>query len=79
MDVTVTEFRLLSFLIGHADEVVTRRRLIGRLWDNDERYVDENTLSVYIRRLREKLVIRDGAPPLIHTVRVWGYRWGDAE
>lgn len=55
IDSTPSEFRLLRELTLHENQVMTRRQLIERLWDVDESFVDDNTLSVYIKRLRDKL------------------------
>lgn len=70
VDCTPSEFRLLKELVTHADQVLTRKQLIERLWDVDEAFVDDNTLSVYIKRLRDKLE-EDAA--YIQTVRGVGY------
>ena len=70
VDCTPSEFRLLKELVTHADQVLTRKQLIERLWDVDEAFVDDNTLSVYIKRLRDKLE-EDAA--YIQTVRGIGY------
>ena len=69
-DSTPSEFRLLRELTLHENQVMTRRQLIERLWDVDESFVDDNTLSVYIKRLRDKLE-EDSA--YIRTVRGIGY------
>lgn len=70
IDCTPSEFRLLRELTLHENQVMTRRQLIERLWDVDESFVDDNTLSVYIKRLRDKLE-EDSA--YIRTVRGMGY------
>jgi len=70
IDCTPSEFRLLRELTLHENQVMTRRQLIERLWDVDESFVDDNTLSVYIKRLRDKLE-EDSA--YIRTVRGVGY------
>ena len=50
-----TEYRILELLIDNRSQVMTREMLLQKIWDIDENYVDENTLNVYIRRLRRKL------------------------
>ena len=70
VDCTPSEFRLLKELVTHADQVLTRKQLIERLWDVDEAFVDDNTLSVYIKRLRDKL---EEDAVYIQTVRGVGY------
>ena len=69
---TPTEFKLLSALMRSGGRVLTRAILLEALWDEGGRFVDDNTLSVHISRLREKI----GAAR-IETVRGAGYRWVD--
>jgi len=75
LDLTATEIRLVGALMSNQGCVVTREKLMEQLWDREEHYVDSNTLSVYIRRLREKLEEDAGNPRYIETVRGLGYRW----
>lgn len=74
VSLTPSEYRLLLELMEHAGQVLTRGTLIDRLWSVDEAFVDDNTLSVYIRRLREKLD-EPGEESCIGTVRGVGYRY----
>lgn len=67
---TPTEFQLLTTLIANRGSVVTRNALLQHIWDCDGNFIDDNTLSVHISRLREKI----GAEH-IATVRGAGYRW----
>ncbi len=67
---TPSEFRLLKELVVHKNQTLTRKQLIERLWDADEAFIDDNTLSVYIKRLRDKL---EEDAVYIHTVRGIGY------
>jgi DNA-binding response OmpR family regulator len=72
LECTPSELRLLKELVTHKNQIMTRRELIERLWDVDEAFVDDNTLSVYIKRLRDKL----GADAeYIKTVRGIGYEF----
>ena len=71
---TAMEYRLLLTFMRHPGQVLTRSRLMEALWDVDGAFVEDNTLSVYIRRLREKIGDTDAARPLIATVRGLGYR-----
>lgn len=68
---TVTEYKILARLISERS-IITRAALLDALWDIDSRFVDDNTLSVHISRLREKV----GAGH-IKTVRGVGYQWVD--
>ncbi len=69
---TPTEFQILSVLIQNSGVIVTRTSLLQRIWDGDGNFIDDNTLSVHISRLRDKI----GANH-IATIRGTGYRWED--
>jgi two-component system, OmpR family, response regulator RegX3 len=73
--VTPTEFQLLVLFLKHPLQVLTRQQVLQRLWDADGEYIDDNTLSVHIRRLREKIEPQPSQPKYIVTVRGAGYRW----
>ncbi|MDE7184174.1 MAG: response regulator transcription factor [Lachnospiraceae bacterium] len=75
VELTRAEYRLLSLLVRNADHVVTREAILDALWDNAGNFVDDNTLSVYIRRLREKIEPDPSQPRHLITVRGFGYRW----
>lgn len=72
---TPTEYKLLEYLVKNKGQVLTRQILIEKLWDIDENFVDENSLSVYIRRLRQKLEYDGKNPKYIKTVFGIGYTW----
>lgn len=69
--VTLTEYKILQKLM-EAHGIVTRSALLETIWDAEARYIDENTLSVHVSRLREKI----GAEK-IKTIRGIGYQWLD--
>ncbi len=69
---TPTEFQLLSALIRNTGKVLTRRLLLQTIWDDGGLFIDDNTLSVHISRLREKI-----GGTHIRTVRGIGYQWED--
>ncbi len=71
LNLTPTEFRLLSVIVRQRG-IAPRALLLDALWDCDGRFVDDNTLSVHVSRLREKI-----GPEHIQTVRGLGYRWKD--
>ena len=75
LELTQVEFRLLCLLVRHAGQVVTREVILNDLWDNAGDFVDDNTLSVYVRRLREKVEEDPSQPQYLLTVRGYGYRW----
>ena len=68
---TLTEYKILSRLLS-SRSILTRSALLESLWDTDSRFIDDNTLSVHVSRLREKV----GAAH-IKTVRGVGYQWVD--
>ncbi len=75
VELTRAEYRLLSLLVRNTDRIVTRDAILETLWDNTGDFVDDNTLSVYIRRLREKIEPDPSQPRHLMTVRGFGYRW----
>lgn len=74
MELTKNELRILQVLMENKDKVVTRDVLMTKLWESDS-YVDENTLSVNINRLRKKLSAV-GLSDFIFTKKGIGYRLG---
>lgn len=68
---TVTEYKILAKLISERS-IITRAALLDALWDVDSRFVEDNTLSVHISRLREKI-----SGSHIKTIRGVGYQWVD--
>ena len=68
---TVTEYKILAKLIS-SRSIITRATLLEALWDLDSRFVDDNTLSVHVSRLREKI-----GGSHIKTIRGVGYQWVD--
>ncbi len=68
------EYRLLLLFLNHRGQVLSRNRLLEEMWDMGGEYVNDNTLTVYIKRLREKIENDPQQPVLIHTVRGIGYR-----
>lgn len=75
LDLTASEYKLLRLFMENPGQVLSAEQLLGRLWDCDERYVDNNTLTVYIRRLRTKIEEDPSRPRRIVTVRGMGYKW----
>ena len=74
LNLRTMERRLLRILLESRGRLLTREQLLYRLWDKDENYVDENTLSVLVSRLRKALGHFQGEE-YIETVRGAGYRW----
>lgn len=75
LDLTNAEYRLLCLLVRNANSIVTRNIILNELWDDAGNFVDDNTLSVYIRRLREKIEVDASHPQHLITVRGFGYQW----
>lgn len=70
------EYRLLLVFTGSPGSILTRDRLLDELWDAAGEFVNNNTLTVYIKRLREKIEDDPANPRIILTVRGIGYRLG---
>ena len=70
------EYRLLLVFINNPKSIITRSRLLDELWDAAGEFVNDNTLTVYIKRLREKIENNPASPQIILTVRGTGYRLG---
>lgn len=76
---TALEYRLLLTFLGNLGRVLTRNQLLEGIWDVSGDFVNDNTLTVYIKRLREKLERDPQNPEIIRTVRGMGYRMGDED
>ena len=70
------EYRLLLIFMNNPKNIITRSRLLDELWDAAGEFVSDNTLTVYIKRLREKIENDPANPQIILTVRGTGYRLG---
>lgn len=77
LELTGAEYRLLCLLVRNVGIVVTRNMILEELWDSGGSFVDDNTVSVYIRRLREKIEEDPSRPKNLTTVRGFGYRWNE--
>lgn len=69
------EYKLLSLFMQNPNIVLSRQMILDRLWDDKGNFVDDNTLSVYVRRLRNKIEDNPDHPSKIITVRGVGYQW----
>lgn len=69
------EYKLLCLFLENPDRVLSRELILDRLWDGNGNYVDDNTLSVYIRRLRRKIEDDPGSPTMLLTEIGVGYQW----
>lgn len=75
LELTSVEYRLLCYFMRNPNRILTKEQIYGQLWDCDGNFVDDNTLSVYIRRLRLKIEDNPERPRKIITVRRMGYKW----
>ena len=78
LELTSAEYRLLCLLVRNVNRIVTREIILHELWDEAGNFVDNNTLSVYVRRLREKVEADPSHPKHLITVRGFGYQWKEA-
>ena len=74
---TALEYRLLLVFLNHKGQVLSRSRLLEEIWDAAGEFVNDNTLTVYIKRLREKIETDPQNPAIIRTVRGLGYKLGE--
>lgn len=72
---TLNEFKLIKMFMENYPNVLTRNLILEKLWDTDGNFIDDNALSVYIKRLREKIEEDSKNPQFIVTVRGVGYKW----
>ena len=73
LELTALEYRLLLTFINNKNQVLAREQILSQIWDSAGIFVEDNTLTVYIKRLRDKL----GSAAQIETVRGMGYRAND--
>jgi DNA-binding response OmpR family regulator len=71
---TPTEFRLFTYLARHPGQALSRAQIVNAVWDHAANYGSKQSVTVHIRRLREKVEIDPGSPTLILTVPGIGYR-----
>lgn len=75
LNLTAREYALLEYLMTNPMRILSKNQVLGAIWDQDEAFVDENTLAVNIRRLREKIETDPSNPEYIKNVRGLGYIW----
>lgn len=77
VSLSALEYRLLLVFLENKGNVLSRRRLLELLWDVTGEFINDNTLSVYIQRLRQKIETNPQEPEILLTVRGLGYKIGD--
>lgn len=75
LDLTTAEYRLLCLLMQNPNIMLSKEKILDKLWDGEGSYVDDNTLAVYIRRLRMKIENNPADPQMLLTARGMGYKW----
>ncbi len=78
IELTAGEYKLLCMFLENPDRVLSPEQILDRLWDCDGNYIDNSSVTVYIRRLRMKIEDDPGSPARIITVRRMGYKWNSA-
>lgn len=71
---TALEYKILLIMFQHPNQIFTRESILAEIWDTSEEYVNDNTLTVYIKRIREKIEEDPANPKIIITVRGLGYK-----
>lgn len=79
IDLTASEYKMLCLFMENPDRILSPEQILDRLWDCNENYIDNNSLTVYIRRLRTKIEDNPGEPKRIVTVRSMGYKWNTTD
>ena len=75
IDLSLAEYKLLCLFMQNPNHLMSRELILDRMWDGNGNYVDDNTLSVYIRRLRNKIEDTPNTPRYLLTERGIGYKW----
>ncbi len=75
LELTSVERKLLYLFIQNPNILLSKETILNKLWDSNGNYVDDNTLAVYIRRLRMKIEDDPGNPKILITIRSVGYKW----
>lgn len=75
VQLTKTEGKLLKLLMENAMNIIQKEQILEILWDMDGNFVDDNTVAVYMRRLRKKVEKDPSEPIFIKNIRGIGYKW----
>ena len=74
---TALEYKILLMLFQNQNRLITREQLLDKIWDVAGNFVNDNTLTVYIKRIREKIENNPAEPEIIKTIRGIGYKVGE--
>lgn len=75
LNLTSGEYKLLCLFMENPNIILSQEQILGKLWDSNNNFIDNSTLTVYIRRLRKKVEDDPSNPTNIVTVRRMGYKW----
>ena len=75
LNLTSGEYKLLCLFMENPNIILSQEQILGKLWDSNNDFIDNSTLTVYIRRLRKKVEDDPSNPTNIVTVRRMGYKW----
>lgn len=75
LELTAAEYKLLCLFMKNPNVVLSKEKILEKLWDCEGNYIDSSTLTVYVRRLRMKIEDNPGEPQMLLTVRRMGYKW----
>lgn len=75
LELTAGEYKLLCFFMQNPNVVLTKEQILDKLWDCEGNFIDNSTLTVYIRRLRIKIENNPSEPQMLAAVRGMGYKW----
>ena len=76
LELTALEYKVLLLFFENRGRILTRNQILSHIWDDSGNFVNDNTLTVYIKRLREKIEDNPYEPDIIKTVRGMGYKIG---
>ena len=79
LELSKIEYKLLLYFLENPGQILSKEQILERIWDKDGKFVDENTVSVNIRRLRRKIEADPQKPQWIQTVHGLGYIWREEE
>ena len=74
IELTALEYKILTLLFENRGRIISREQILANIWDEKENYVNDNTLTVYIKRIREKIEEDINSPKIIKTIRGLGYK-----
>lgn len=77
IELTALEYKILVMLFENRGRIISREQILANIWDESENFVNDNTLTVYIKRLRAKIENDPNNPNIIKTIRRLGYRIGN--